>query len=643
MAPHFGLVSHASSEGQPHEYVFCDFCSRQEQNGDLAENYCLLHRPGQGQTPDGPSLRDDQVEDAIKTILLAACEVLKEDFNNSIQTLLIPSAESPHRQLSSSSSKVDNQDSQPIESCSSPPQVHENPRQGAPAQQPPLPQAVSSIPHRAHPGRKGPGRRAIGLRINLPNPSPLPPRGTRPDPELLASYGVIIPHIPLVPGLRPSKQPGTIAADLAWSKAIRICTNCHKPVDDPQCSKCSRCRKAGNERAKKYQKRKKKEKAGASGVSLQTIANDSQNAIQSGEGAATRTRTRASAIATRITTSLPPLHDEYDVASRDRIYMTLIDTLRLHHRPSVGQPSLGPGREHAVYLEALDRLTDIRLAATAQYPQCCRSAPLPPASEAPVGTDSQGTEQRDRRTLPREQLDCYSNDYFLPEHRRTPKTAIRTSSNSMPTPAQPSPSHPPRQYRSSPGLETMKDEQDPLHPQLTSIPPEQWRSLPSWQSLPGLESPTTLSVQLGYPSNWDATTESRYQNYHYRQQFNLNYSQQEPSHHHRAYRCHDANSVNNSSSSGGGGGNNGSRSWVNGPSAEAVVVDPALSRVQEGMGVSPGMGELSGDLEDLDIEEFVNLSGLEEGGDWDSGDGESREGGEEQGVYFENQQEKRRI
>ncbi|KAK0666558.1 hypothetical protein QBC41DRAFT_397965 [Cercophora samala] len=638
--PHFRLVVVTSSDGQGREYVFCDLCLLREQNRDPTGSYCSLHRPVHSQPQDASYLRDDQVEGAIQTTLLAAYEASQDDdvYPANKTSPLVPThaAESPQSSWSSSSTEEEDSDNKPTKPLPSPTTAN----QSEAAQQPPLPQAVSSISQSIQTRRRGPGRRAENLRIHLANPPPLPNPGERPNPEVLARHGVIVPNLPTIPGLRPSKQPGVTAIDLAWCKAHRLCSNCHKPVDDLNFSKCTSCRAAGLERAKRYQakkkelekekeKQKQKEKEKQKGkempVQTQTIAGPSR------DGTYPETQT---------TVSLHRAH----ATTRDRIYMALIDRLQLHRRhPTSQNLLLGPGREQDVYLDALDMLTDIRLSRSSQleHPPLCPATAEPENTTTTTTTTCTEQQPPNRRTPPREEQQpryLYSTDYFAPDDDpRTPKGfASRwapTTSASLPTPTRSSPFG---RRRSQPSQEPEQEEHR-LHPLLVGIPPEEWSSLPS-SSLSGMEvHHPFMAVQVGgYPVPEDslllAAERGRYDGYysganHHRRQGSMgdgqDFGRDCP------FRYHLGGTV------GGGGGSNDDRSWVDGPSAEGLdmnVVDLALRGGQGGIGVDSRTGSsLEGGLEELDIEEFVNLSGTEDGG---GGDGASREGEKSGAVYM---------
>ncbi|KAK0737244.1 hypothetical protein B0T21DRAFT_438589 [Apiosordaria backusii] len=508
----------------------------------------------------------------------------------------------------------------------------------------------------------GPGRRAEGLRIDLPNPPPLPPHGERPDPEEIASHGVIIPHLAPVPGVRPSRQPARAAADLAISKALRMCTNCHKPVDDPHFSKCSGCRRANNERAKRYQAKQKASKAATSGVKLQTIAEEKHDGIQPkmrsegpqpstsskayGESTTGKTRTRSSTLPAATTATLQPTHDKTGAGTRDRMYMTLIDSLQLDQRHSGGQRMLGPSRKHDINLEALDKMTEIRLSTTARSTRPPQSPLLSPQGGL-TGTDSQNAEQQQprqeehgRHTLPREQLH-YSADYFTLDHHHPPQ-APRNSSGSIPIPAR---SSPPLGYlQSSPGssmftqaVEVQQSYQ--LHPLLANVPPAQWLSLSSSASAAVLQQPlpespsqllllpaTSLSSTLGdYPapslsnnnnnnssssssSSWDATGPQSRHHYHY-QQYNYHHDrhqQQATGVNYGTWLNEDDNNNNEYLNSFDG---------VTEPMIMEAYLDPELglfSQLNLGGG-EVTMGESSGGLVGVDFSEFIDLHENEEG------------------------------
>lgn len=586
MMPHFGLVRVASPGGWSREFIFCDYCLRQERNEDTTESYCSLHRPGRDQTQATPSLREDHVENAIQTILLAACEASESDSHAENGELLVLSADSPPSQPSSSSAEKKHQTDRPTESRSSSPPTDDTPGQTEPSRQSSS-QTIPSTAQTKQPGRRGPGRRADNLRINLPNPPPLPEPGQRPSREVLARHGVIVPHIPLVPALRPSKQPSATATDLAWYKAHRLCTNCHKEVDDLHFSKCSACRAAGLERARRYQAKKREEKAMQMKMAKESQGRDG---TQSSERQSEQSNPRTLCLP-RLTTTPQPIHLMPDASARDRIYMTFIDTLPIHpRRRSTGSGQravLGPSREQDLYLHALDRLTDIRLSTTSSSPSS-----LPEAAPGPHHTSPP----------PRERPRGYS-----PPDPQTPRnefnSAWRMSSGSLPTPAPSSSPFGPQsssnaaEQQSSPFRRRGEEGEYQLHPLLANIPPEQWSSLPSsWR--PESEMP----VRGGYPSNagnWGVGVDHGCYN---RQQRGLlgDVLQDCP------YRYHHPSTA--VAGSGERQYDEGSGGWVDGPGAKRLdmnVVDPALVSVQEGM--------MMGGLEEVDIEESVKFSGAEEG------------------------------
>ncbi|KAK4187510.1 hypothetical protein QBC35DRAFT_474423 [Podospora australis] len=118
------------------------------------------------------------------------------------------------------------------------------------------------------------GRRATGLRIDLTNP---PPPGTRPE-DLIDSQEI---RQHLVPGLPDSRQPSRKAANSAAAKALGLCNNCLRSVNDPEYAKCSRCRRANNERVKRYQARRRVSSIVRSVSAGTTVSSSSSSGMES--------------------------------------------------------------------------------------------------------------------------------------------------------------------------------------------------------------------------------------------------------------------------------------------------------------------------------------------------------------------------
>ncbi|KAK4196037.1 hypothetical protein QBC40DRAFT_235205 [Triangularia verruculosa] len=607
--PHLGWIPLASNDREVSGYVFCKSCELSEQNTDLAQDYCLHHRPGPDETPE-----EIQVEHAIKTTLLAEVQKL------GIQGSPMPPADPPRPQQPPSGTEENTQGNEPaVSRPPSPPK----PKQHCPSessQQVVRAKPSTSIHSKPRSDRKGPGRRAENLRPYLANPPPIPLRGERPDPEEMARYGVIIPKIPLIPGVRPSKQPGKIAAELAMNKALRKCTNCHRYVEDGEYSKCCACRRAGNERAKRYQARKREQKEQRE-AALGRAPQLGTNSKECGQDTAPRTPSDLPTITTAA--ALASTQGRSNAETKDGMYMALIDRLELVHRRSGDQraPAGESSRSHDINLEILDKLTGIRLLMTAPSPERRQTPPAPAQQEHSQGTEQKESPQqpeRHHRTPPREQLHYYSNDYFAPSHHHTPQGGpSETSSSSIPTPAQSSPfssrnSRDSSRYRS----ETISRGQEPqLRPLPAGAPPEQWPSSPTWHStsvIPELPSrafrpalPPTHQTTGPSPlmALWRASPQYRC--------LGLVDSEDDGDEQGRDGIGHDQDRHRSDVFGDNRGSNSNSNidvspGWVDGPSRELVdaagLVDPALMYQ-------------SVDHDDVDLGYWLNLSELEKGSD----------------------------